>query len=222
MSIYKKFLILIVYMAFTVKKQFRVSSMRIGPKPQVTGAAYVYSFAGDTNGYVYYIGSSINGGTFANPNSQVGGTLAFASSTYTGNTNEITNRTSTGEWHTFNSSNQWIALDLGTGRAFRPNTYTLQNGTASSAFAIRNWKLQGSNDVATNDITGGNAATWTDIDVRVNDTTMGTSNAAWATYTIASQPLTGYRWFRILCTGNNANGTQHLVLGEFELYGNAA
>lgn len=183
--------------------------------PSFTGT---YSSAGDTNGFIYYIGTLLNGGTFANPDSSVGGTLAFASSTGNGVTSEVTNRASSSEWHTNGSAGQWLVLDLGYGRTFRPNVYTLQNGTASSAFAIRNWKLQGSNNVASNDITGVNAATWTDIDVRVNDTTMTTSNASWATYSV-TQPATGYRWFRVLSTGLNANNTQHLVVGEIELYG---
>lgn len=97
----------------------------------------------------------------------------------------------------------------------------VQQRAATALQAMRNWILQGSNDVATNDAAGVSGATWDDIDTRVNDTSMSTGSfGSDAVYTANEANTTPYRWFRIINTGLNASGTDNnMQLSEIEFYG---
>lgn len=117
--------------------------------------------------------------------------------------------------------NSWVSIDLGSGRSAIIDKYSLRNRSVADR-AIRNWKLQGSNDAASNSTTDLDAATWDDLDVHIADTTMASVANQWATFTLGSTP-SAYRWLRIIQTGPNAGVDNYLTAAtEIELYGDFA
>jgi hypothetical protein len=199
------------------------------------GVAFTYVSNGDANGMIYFIGAGFNSaGVFSNPsgvnaNPTTGGQIkAFAgpAAINTGTVNSWTDRSAGGDFVSNLSLNQWQLLDLGQRNGAdvtaRILTYTLQNrGTAGAdaTRAIRNWNLQGSNNVAS--LTNANvaAATWDNIDVRVADTSMPATASAYGFYTCNQSNVASYRYLRITNTGVNAAGDNFLCVGEMEFYG---
>ena len=186
--------------------------------------AYTYASAGDANGFIYAIATLFGGRPWQAP-----GVAAFAgagkvgclrSSEYTGSALLSVDRSYGVNVHTQSAAGAWQAWDLGAGNEFRPTGYTVRNRGLYGGIAIRNWKLQGTNNIASWTVSAVGAAEWTDIDTRTGDTTMANDADAWAYYACA-QPATGYRYLRIVLTGTDANGSYYLAIGEFEIYGAA-
>lgn len=199
------------------------------------GQQFTYVSNGDANGMFYFIGQNyLSSGVWANPsgasaNPTTGGNVAaFAgpAAITTGTVNSWTDRSSGGDFVSNNSLNQWQLIDLQQRHSVdvtaRVTSYNLQNrGTAGAdaTRAIRNWKLQGSNNVGILNNANVAAATWDDIDVRVSDGTMAASASAWGYYVCNQSNTTAYRFLRITNTGVNANGDNFLCVGEIEFYG---
>jgi hypothetical protein len=192
------------------------------PPPERTTVSRVYVSDGDTNGVAYYIGTNLGMAGWTNPHTALRVTV-IRSSTLNGVDADLVDR-SINYNTTDNNSGEWMAIDLGSNDASRlmvVSDYSLQNGSSGGFdHTPRNWKLQGSNNVGSNDATGVNAATWVDLDTRSNDTSIASSSGAWGHFILGSVPA-GYRWLRILATGINNGGdaTQFLQIGEFEFYG---
>lgn len=184
------------------------------PSPQT----FTWVSNGDANGVCYFLGRNFNTIPWENPDT-AGRVVVTRSSSLNGTDGDLVNRAA--EYNTTdNNLLEWIAIDLGVGDLMVVSDYSLQNGNdgVSSTLAIRNWKLQGSNDVATNDVTGIDAATWVDIDTRTSDTSMGPNQGDWIHKILGATPA-GYRWLRVLNTGVNSSGLNFLQLCEFEFYG---
>lgn len=174
-----------------------------------------YSFNGDANGVCYYAGTGYGRYPFwVNPHTT--GRVVVTFSSNTGFEVQTTNRQGGANSFTANTANSWIALDLGEGRTLSPNYYSLQHDNQSQYY-LRNWKIQGSNNAASNSVSALAAATWTDLDTRTSDTTINAPEA-WVSKPI-SGVTTGYRWLRVMQTGTNSSGNTNLLLGEFEFYG---
>lgn len=178
-----------------------------------------YVSNGDENGLFFYIGSNRKQSSWQNPHTSgkiyVGGFQSGGLS-YTQNyVNRDTEYLFLGP-----TASIFIAFDIGldTPRTINVTKYSLRNYTTADRF-IRNWKLQGSNNVASNDWTGFNNATWTDLDIRINDTTMGGGGSAWGTYTANQNITTQFRFLRILLTGADSLGQMYLCTTEVEFYG---
>jgi hypothetical protein len=195
----------------------------LGQRWGIVATTYTATYAsnGDANGIFYFAGQNFSSsGTWTNP-SIAGRTPIVRSSNDGTSDNLLVDRATNLDTKTNNIANSWVAVDLGApagagNRTAVLNKYSLQNRGTNRA--VRNWKLQGSNNPASNSITDLAAATWTDIDTRVGDTTMADSANAWATYTITGTPA-AYRWFRILQNGTNAQADNYLCVAEIELYG---
>lgn len=164
---------------------------------------------GDTNGVCYFRGRNNGVATWTNPHTALRVTVA-RSSTLNGSDDELVNRTA--EYNTTNNSTgEWVSLDLGNATTLVVTSYSLRNGNGAgggSGWALLNWKLQGSN----------NNSTWTDLETRTGDTTMGTINGDWAHYILGGTP-SAYRYLRILGNGLDTLGLQFMQLCEFEFYG---
>ncbi len=187
-------------------------------------AAYTYASPGDAHGYIYAIATLFGGRAWQAP-----GVSAFAatgevgclrSSEYIGSALLSVDRSAGVNVHTQSAAGSWQAWDLGAGNEFRPTGYTVRNRGLWGGIAIRNWKLQGTNNIASWTVGAVDAATWTDIDTRTGDTTMANNADAWAYYACA-QPAVGYRYLRIVLTGTDADGSYYLAVGEVEFYGAA-
>lgn len=173
---------------------------------------------GDTNGVLYFLGSDYGQGTWSNPHT--GTIITCVKSNTTGGlgTADLTVNRVGNDSYTDNVANSWFVVDLGLGRTLIPNKYSLKsrNNSGGGTINIRNWKLQGSNNPASNSIAHLNAATWTDLDIRVADATIvGTD--VWGAFTVTG--ASAYRWLRILQNGVNSAGTNFLEMGEWEFYG---
>ena len=178
-----------------------------------------YSAPGDTNGVFYFLGTSYGADAFSNPFSsgQIG---AFRYTDGAGTIADLFDRQTNTTYTLASVTPDYVFADLGANRSLLPNRYTQQNYIQGNR-SIRNWKLQASNAVTSPyNHTNISAATWVDLDVRVNDTTMveGTP-AAWAVYTPNQSNSTAYRFFRILRTGVDALGGAYLCTAEWEMYG---
>lgn len=199
----------------------QIFASRYNPAPPVgSPQTFTYASDGDTNGLFYFLGRNFNTIPWENPHT-AGRVVVQNSSILVGTLDFYVNRESSGDIITNNTPNSWVSVDVGSGQALVVNDYTLQNrgsNGADNSRAIRNWILQGSNDAASNSISDIAAATWVDIDTRVNDTTMATTSVSFGNYSGFSVPA-AYRWFRIYQNGVNAFGSDHLAISEIELYG---
>ena len=102
-----------------------------------------------------------------------------------------------------------MAVDLKTSRLV-PDHYALRNDSRSS-HALRNWELQASND----------NQTWTTLRRHTNDTSLAEQPMSVAAWPLDAATVGGrsFRHFRILQTGKNSNGHDHLMCAGIELYG---
>lgn len=195
--------------------------------PPGTELELAYTSAGDTGGLIYYIGTNGGKTAFANPAQlsawSSGKIAALRSSNGTGTAIDLTDRTLNANSHTNNPGvGEWAAWDFGPINLLAPTHYTLRNrGSYSDLNVLRNWKLQGTNEVSAWTVGGINAATWTDLDTRTADTTIAATTGAWGAFTLASPPTTPYRYLRIVTTGVDSSGDYYLTITEAEFYGAA-
>jgi len=89
----------------------------------------------------------------------------------------------------------------------RPTAYSLRHYSSWDTEALREWKLQGSND----------GKKWTKLLSHKKDTALNKKGGA-HTWVIPKTKKT-YRMFRILQTGKNSNGHWYCALSGFEIYG---
>lgn len=182
---------------------------------------FTYASDGDINDIFYFLGTNLGVSSWVNPHtagrctwirrSDPGGDAAISAMCDRA-ISYLTTDLST-------VPPEWFAVDLGSTRTLVVTDYSMQNGSSGDfTNAPKNWKLQGSTSVATNDVAGVTAATWVDIDTRTNDTSIGQSSGAWGHFTLGSTPA-AYRWFRVLATGVNQAGLNYLQIGEIQFYG---
>ncbi|KAH3763676.1 E3 ubiquitin-protein ligase Ufd4 [Pelomyxa schiedti] len=164
---------------------------------------YTHDF--DENGLFYCIGTSNKKEEWTNP-AHRGRVRIACSSQEKGDVFDILDRNPREFW-TADVPASWVCINLGSGRSFVPNYYTLRHGCNSKADCLRNWLLQGSND-------GHN---WTVI-LRHTDDTSLTSNFATASWPITNCTQS-YRYFRILQTGHNSANHNFLAISGIEIYG---
>jgi hypothetical protein len=184
------------------------------PSAYPTGTTtFTWVSNGDENGVIFFLGRRLNTQPFfENPHAKH--VYTVRSSDGAGTSADITDR-QPNTTYSNSVANSWWAIDLGSGRTIKPAKYSLRN--YASTLYMRNWKLQGCNSVATNDVAGIAAATWVDLDSQVNNTTI-VAGSGWVTITM-TPPVTGYRWLRVLCNGVDSGGNNYCLLAEFEVYG---
>src|SRR6478672_8319213 len=164
-----------------------------GGEPTPTGVPLTFESVGDDNGVIYWYGSLEQTQPFVNPHTA--GLLEFsASSVEAGSLGVLADR-SDSVFYTVSQVDSWIQLNLKT-KKLKVNTYTLKNRAAGGGYYLRNWKLQGSNNLL---------QPWVDLDVRVNDPTLNQDNT-WAVFTCSNPSDTAFQVLRILETGPNASG----------------
>ena len=175
---------------------------------------FVFRSCFDENGLFSYIGTGGNTEVYGNPHLK-GYVVANRSSnyrytTYNGDAADFVGREM--KWSRTDSvALSWMSVDLGVSRSLQVNHYCLRHGNSyDNGYVLRNWQLQACND----------GENWVVLREHSNDTSMGTSaycEGHWEVNSPASN--TSYRHFRILQTGKNSNGNDHLVCCGMELYG---
>lgn len=194
--------------------------LTVSAAPAFPPTQYTRASDGDTNGIIYAIATKFGAKLWSNP-----GVLSFASagtvgvmrsSDGSGTALLLTDRQAQ-DTYSQNIANSWIALDLGT-VSLELDLYSIRHRvTNNHPGPPRTWKMQGSNAVSAWSVAGIAAATWVDLDVKVNDTTIN-YGGQWGSFALGSRSA-GYRFFRWIQTGQNAGGNDYLILSEVELYG---
>ena len=171
-----------------------------------TNVSLTYSSNGDTNGLFYYLGTNKNTVSWVNP--QPNKIEVSASSIQFGNVATLTDRQDTEFYTTTGTPDGWVKIHTLTGK-LKCNRYSIRNryrADNDAGSALRNWKLQGSN----------NDVDWTDLDIQTNNTSL-IASSQWLTLTSISSE--SYCYFRLLETGVNSSGNYAICLSEIELYG---
>jgi thiamine phosphate synthase YjbQ (UPF0047 family) len=185
-----------------------------------TGVNLTFASLTDSNDLFYYLGTNSNTQAWTNP--ATAGMISLLQNPFDAGSDPISTlvdrANSSSGFYTTNTANAWVAVDIGSSRTFALVGYVFQNRNNSDAQALRSWKIQGTNSVSAWTVSGVNAATWTDLDTRTNNTTLSNSAAAAAYFSLSSQS-SPYRYFRLLQTGLNAGSLNYLVLGEIKIYG---
>ncbi|CAH8834422.1 unnamed protein product [Trichobilharzia szidati] len=135
---------------------------------------------------------------------------------------------------TENETHAWIAIDLGL--QLVPTAYTLaylrRADASEHSLALRNWKLEASNDAISwtvlrehnNDLSihsvSGSRATWSIPNCDTNHDTAPETLSSTSNTSASVNKVKGWRFFKIQVTGPNANGGKQLALGGLEFYGN--
>lgn len=174
--------------------------------PPPTGVTLQFVSVGDDNGVVYWYGSVEKTQSFSNPHTA--GVLEFTASTVEAGPIALLADRSDSVFYTSSQVDSWVQLNLKT-KKLKVTQYTLKNRASGGNYYLRNWKLQGSNNLL---------QPWVDLDVRVNDTTLNQDNT-WGVFTCSNPSATAFQYLRIQETGTNSSGTYHVVLGEVEFYG---
>ena len=96
-----------------------------------------------------------------------------------------------------------------------PTRYSLRHGSSDSICSLRHWRLEGSAD----------GETWTTLSTHSDDGALGEKGPGeYGGFKTASWELPGlarrfFRHFKIVQTGKNSFGVDHLCIAGFELYG---
>ena len=170
---------------------------------------FVFRSCFDENGLFSYTGTGGNTEVYGNPHLK-GYLVANRSSNNSGDAADFVGREKKCSY-TDNIALSWMSVDLGVSRSLQVNHYCLRHGySADNQCVLRSWQLQACND----------GMNWVVLREHSNDTSMGTSaycEGHWEVNSPASN--TSYRHFRILQTGKNSSGTDHLMCCGMELYG---
>ncbi|MEH1956818.1 discoidin domain-containing protein [Nostoc sp.] len=185
---------------YKISKANLLAGLSSGGDSTSNSSTFVNS--GDTNGVFYYIGTTFGVNAWTNPSGN--GVYVSASSIGAGNVDTLIDRTNS-SFYTNSNPGSWVKFGLGSAK-LKCNYYSIKSRADSADYYPRNWKLQGSND----------DTTWADLDTQSNNSSL-VSNSQWLSIPVTSD--VAYSYFRILGTGLNSAGYDHLVLGEVELYG---
>ena len=101
----------------------------------------------------------------------------------------------------------WLAVDLGEGRSLVVDHYCLRSDN-NSDYKLRSWELQGSLD----------GQTWQTLRAHQGDSSLSSQSMSTAAWPVDAGAQ-AFRHFRILQTGANSSGSQHLMCAGIELYG---
>jgi hypothetical protein len=186
----------------------------------------------DTNGVLHWIGTGEGAHAYANPHGVEGGVVAAMSTIGDGlcdpsrfvDHHRIEMQNYTNSW-----PNSWMSVDLGPTRLLAVNHYCLRHGFSTGSYALRNWRLEASND----------ATTWVTLKTHTDDDSIGGTGFATADWAVTAlstggQPITEFaiedwhltppaverfRYFRIIQFGTNSSNGGHLNCAGIELYG---
>ena len=184
------------------------------PPNYVIPIELTYASDGDSNGVLYWIGTTFGTTSWSNP--AVGSPpLAkhLRSSDHTGVVSAVADRAIEVDGESNSDSPSWVAVDLGSVETLAVNKYLLHVTTGRSR-TPKDFKLQGINTLSSWDVTGVNAATWTDIDIRTGQSVSGYGSFV----PNVVNPSAPYRYLRLAQTANNG-GDNRLIIDEWEIYG---
>ena len=162
----------------------------------------------DENGVLYRIGTQGGTRNYQNPHTS-GDVVVSWSSIQSGTVDLFVQHRHANPvvCYTTKVANSWMQVDLGQNRTLRPTYYCLRTDKNIN-YALRNWRLEGSN----------NGQTWTTLRNHANDTTLAVQQMSEANWPVENCGVC-YRFFRILQYGKNARNYDQLFCAGIELYG---
>ena len=105
--------------------------------------------------------------------------------------------------------NSYFRIDFGPTRKVEPNAYCLRADKNGNYATMRNWRLEGSNNLS---------AGWTLIKKHENDKTMKLKSMSVGSW-LVDGGSESFRHLRIFQHGKNAGGFDQLLCAGFEVYG---
>lgn len=169
-----------------------------------TGVNLTFASNGDVNGLLYWLGTSEGMSEWVNPQS-INKIVVTSSTVLNGSLLMLSDRL-TSDFRTDPVTNAFAKIEIVGTKKLVCNYYSIRTWQSNN-FSLRGWKLEGSN----------NNTAWDVLDSQSNNTSLDT-NSKWLSLPVTSS--TAYKFFRLVQTEPNSSGTNHLVLGEIELYGN--
>lgn len=171
----------------------------------------------DGNGYLYYLATNGKTEEWKNPHvSKIVEVTASSKNQHGYDAiSDVVNHDTQGRFHTrHGDENPWITISIINNTSICPTQYCLQSTGPDShtSFALRNWKLQGSND----------GERWTDLFVHVNDQTIKRADGGGVVrgfWDIPIQHRNFYRHFRLNTEGKEQERGRMFGVGGFEIYG---
>ncbi|KAH3765481.1 hypothetical protein Pelo_2659 [Pelomyxa schiedti] len=191
---------------------FKMLSTTNGP----TTVEFTFSSNWDHQGVMWWLGTTPdprhNPGNhtpnYVNPHNS-GLVIASWSGTNGGAPQNALVRDCNGSNNTTNEANSWWQVDLRPcGGSVRPSKYSIRHD-ANGGHCIRNWELRGSND----------GTTWTTITRHANDQTIDAQFGVGSWDAAPPTPTSSFSVFRVVMTGLNQSGYNHLMVAGFEIYG---
>lgn len=191
--------------------------------PGPTTETLAFSSSAALNGVLFRLGTNFGAVPWENPHTE-GRCVVVRSDHGAGSSTDmagLVDRATEFDQYSTDTAGSWIAVDLGEDRSLVVAKYTLQNRDFADR-AIRNWRLQGSNNGGDNSVGDLAAATWFDIDIKEPNSDMAPVANQFASYDPSEGNINDYRWIRVIQTGLNSSGDNYLTLAEIELYGEFA
>jgi len=178
------------------------------PPPFQEGMSFEYSYDFDEGGVMFYLGTKQRTAPWRNPD-DLGvvrvTSVPLAVSPASAPASAIVGREVV-RCVTQPNRESWFCIDLLTWYC-RPTHYTLRHYDSFDSEALRDWKLQGSND----------GKKWSKLVSHKKDESLNGKGSSHTWEIPATKKA--YRMFRILQTGKNSNGHWYCALSGFEVYG---
>lgn len=163
----------------------------------------VFESFGDAKGMTYWLATR-DGSTWGNPHNS-GKVIVISSGGGVSNLASIVDRTTGGGNYPANAANAYWGIDF-VSHKLKVTDYLIRHD-ANNGYALRSWKLQGSD----------NGTTWTDVDTQTNNTTLN-NPFDWVKVSVSGVTV-AYKILRILMTATNSNGSYEFCCSELEFYG---
>jgi hypothetical protein len=171
----------------------------------------------DQNGLLFYLATQGCSEKWQNPH-LTGQVRVFASSLSFGKLEDFVGRTGN-SLRTGKDQPAFIGIDLGPERLFELAAYSIRN-SVNTSYAFFNWKVEASVD----------RTRWKVVDKRIHFTgnkevdrnmemerNLLVRRAGTSTWAVS--PAGGFRFFRIVCVGDNVSGTSNIGISCVEIYG---
>lgn len=169
-----------------------------------------YNQAFDQNGLFYFLGSQQKKKPYDNPmilrlvNVESSSMSSFSSKIFS-----IVDKDPCNFYTEDNDKNPYVIISIvESGFTFLPNYYCLRNGSGFCESALRNWKIEGSND----------RKQWYLIKQHFDDKKIELKKSSTAGWKLDA--LEYYTFFKLSITGPDASGENNLAFGGIEMYGN--
>jgi hypothetical protein len=165
----------------------------------------------DTAGVLHWIGTGEGARAYANPHGADGGVVAAMSSIEEGDPLYFVQQVNTTNCNNYTNQipNAWMSVDLGAARRLAVDHYCLRHGGEDGWYMLRNWRLEGSN-VST---------AWVVLKTHTDDQALAADGFSTAAWPVTPPTAEGFRHFRIVQFGKNADDDDSLFCAGIELYG---